>query len=76
MRAPSTPITIRPQHLNAFEFTVVSALRAQQLLSGSTPRLDGVFRATTMAQMEVADGRVVRSDLGAAVSPRQCHWQL
>ena len=52
----------RPVHLNAYEFVVVSALRAQQLLAGCTPRLDGDHNATTMAQMEVAAGRVARAD--------------
>jgi DNA-directed RNA polymerase subunit K/omega len=52
----------RPAHLNAYEFVVVSALRAQQLLAGCTPRLDGDHNATTMAQMEVAAGRVGRAD--------------
>ncbi len=69
-------MTVRPVHLNAFEFVVVSALRAQQLLAGCTPRLPGPSRATTMAQMEVAGGRVVRASGQAADSPRQCDWQL
>lgn len=50
----------RPVHWNAYEFVAVAALRAQQLLAGCTPRLDGEHRATTMAQMEVAAGRVTR----------------
>ena len=31
----------RPRHLNAYEFAVVAALRAQQLMAGCTPRLSG-----------------------------------
>jgi hypothetical protein len=52
----------RPSHLNAYEFAVVAALRAQQLMAGCTPRLCGEHGATTMAQMEVAAGCVARSD--------------
>ena len=48
----------RPPHLTAYEFVVVSALRAQQLLAGCTPRLPGEHLATTMAQMEVAHGHI------------------
>lgn len=50
----------RPVHLQAYEFVVVSALRAQQLMGGSIPRLAGNHKAITMAQMEVADGQVAR----------------
>ena len=50
----------RPPHLNAYEFAVVAALRAQQLIAGCTPRLLGEHSATTMAQMEVAGGCVAR----------------
>lgn len=69
-------MTIRPPHVNAFEFVVVSALRAQQLLVGCTPRLPGLHSATTMAQMEVADGRVARDGGDTPASTRQCGWQL
>lgn len=70
-------MVIRPTHLNAYEFVVVSALRAQQLLAGSTPRVAGDHNRATIAQMEVAEGRVARSDLDAGdESPRQCRWQL
>jgi DNA-directed RNA polymerase subunit K/omega len=65
----------RPVHLNAYEFVVVSALRAQQLLSGCVPRLPGEHGPVTMAQMEVAGGRVARADVTALAPPRQCGWQ-
>lgn len=65
----------RPSHLNAFEFVVVSALRAQQLLAGSVPRKEGVHTASTMAQMEVADGCIARMDDDAS-APRQRGWQI
>jgi len=60
----------RPPHLNAFEFAVVAALRAQQLLAGCTPRLCGEHSATTMAQMEVAEGCVARCGGDVAATPR------
>jgi DNA-directed RNA polymerase subunit K/omega len=69
-------MTIRPPHLNAYEFVVVSALRAQQLLAGSTPRLPGTHSVTTMAQMEVASGCITRDDVTVPVGAPQCRWQL
>jgi DNA-directed RNA polymerase subunit K/omega len=50
----------RPTHINAYEFAVLSALRAQQLIKGCTPRVAGTHNAPTMAQMEVAAGQVSR----------------
>ena len=64
----------RPPHLNAYEFAVVAALRAQQLMAGCTPRLCGEHGATTMAQMEVAAGCVARSDGDVLATPRPCGW--
>ena len=69
-------MVIRPVDANPFEFVVVAALRAQQLLAGSVPRLDGPHAAPTMAQMEVAGGCVARIDSDAPVTSRQCGWQL
>jgi DNA-directed RNA polymerase subunit K/omega len=63
----------RPIHMNPYEFVAVASLRAQQLLAGCTPRLDGEHSATTMAQMEVAAGRVARA---ADDSPARSRWQL
>jgi DNA-directed RNA polymerase subunit K/omega len=63
----------RPAHWNAYEFVAVAALRAQQLLAGCTPRLEGEHSATVMAQMEVGAGCVVpTSDTSA---PKQRLWQ-
>jgi DNA-directed RNA polymerase subunit K/omega len=64
----------RPAQLNAYEFVAVCALRAQQLLSGSTPRSPGHHAATVMAQMEVVAGQVARADVGSD-APKQCFWQ-
>jgi hypothetical protein len=65
----------RPKNSNPYEFVVVSALRAQQLLAGSTPRLLGDHGAPTMAQMEVAGGQVARMPHSHAPEPRQCIWR-
>ena len=64
----------RPPQLSAYEFVVVCALRAQQLLAGSTPRVEGDHSAPTMAQMEVAGGHVVRASFDDATAPAQCGW--
>jgi DNA-directed RNA polymerase subunit K/omega len=52
----------RPLYINAYEFAVISALRAKQLVAGCVPRVEGLHNAATMAQMEVAEGRVVRAE--------------
>jgi DNA-directed RNA polymerase subunit K/omega len=65
----------RPPHLNAYEFVVIAALRAQQLMAGCTPRLCGEHGATTMALMEVAMGCVARSNGDLRATPRQCGSQ-
>jgi DNA-directed RNA polymerase subunit K/omega len=69
-------MVVRPVHLNSYEFVVVSALRAQQLLAGSVARVDGDHSPATTAQMEVALGHVARSAVGQDESLRQCNWQL
>ena len=63
-------MVVRPVTLNAYEFVVVSALRAKQLVAGCTPRLAGEHGAATMAQMEVAAGRVARAADATAAPPR------
>ena len=69
-------MVIRPIDVNPFEFVVVAALRAQQLLAGCVPRIEGLHGAPTMAQMEVAGGRVTRSETQVPPTARQCGWQL
>ena len=66
----------RPVHLNPYEFVAVSALRAKQLLAGCTPRLEGDHSPATMAQMEVAAGRITRADTTEPTQLPQCGWQL
>ena len=65
----------RPVHMNSFEFVLLSALRAQQLLAGCVSRKEGTHNASTMAQMEVAGGCVVRATDEASTLP-QCRWQI
>jgi DNA-directed RNA polymerase subunit K/omega len=65
----------RPTHMNRYEFVVLSALRAQQLLEGCVPRLEGEHAVATMAQMEVAGGHVRHADPDTPVGPRPRSWQ-
>ena len=70
-------MVVRPIHLNAYEFVVVSALRAQQLAQGCVPRVDGEHAPATTAQMEVAQGYIARVDVSdvTVATARQCEWQ-
>ena len=69
-------MVIRPPTLNPYEFVVVAALRAQQLLAGCTPSLPGDHSPATMAQMEVAGGHIARAGSDDLARPPQCGWQL
>ena len=58
----------RPSWLNVFEFSVLSALRATQLSRGCTPRVENAStKVAVTAQMEVAEGKVLRSEVLAAI---------
>jgi RNA polymerase Rpb6 len=48
----------RPSGMGAFQFVVLATLRAAQLMQGCRPRVDGVHKATIIAQFEVAEGKV------------------
>lgn len=52
----------RPIGMGNFEFAVMAGLRAHQLTRGCTPRSDGLHKIPVMAQMEVAEGKVVRAE--------------
>ena len=55
-----------PADVGAFRFAVVSALRAGQLLRGCVPRVDGgAHRATVIAQLEVAGGKIAEVGINA-----------
>jgi len=49
----------RPDGMNAFEFVVLSGLRAAQLQSGCTPRVEQSQKVAVTAQHEVAERKVV-----------------
>jgi len=50
----------RPAGLGAFEFVVLSMLRAGQQMRGCTPKIDGpTHKHTIIAQSEVAAGLIV-----------------
>ena len=61
----------RPDGMNAFEFSVVSGLRAAQLSRGCTPRVVPSLKTAVTAQREVAARMVigisVRQDGGAVI---------
>ena len=48
----------RPSGMGAFEFVVLSTLRAAQLMRGCRPRVEGDHKATILAQCEIAEGKV------------------
>ena len=50
----------RPDHMNAFEFAVLSGLRAAQLHRGCTPRVEQSAKVAVTAQQEVATRAVIR----------------
>jgi DNA-directed RNA polymerase subunit K/omega len=50
--------------VGAFQFVVLANLRAAQLIRGCRPRVDGAHKAIVIAQIEVAEGKVVQTPLG------------
>ena len=50
----------RPPGVGTFQFVVLATLRATQLMRGCRPRVDGVHKATVIAQLEVSEGKVVQ----------------
>lgn len=57
----------RPPGVGAFQFVVLSTLRAAQLIRGCTPRVDGGHKPIVTAQCEIAEGKVMQ--LPAAPGP-------
>jgi DNA-directed RNA polymerase subunit K/omega len=49
-----------PPGINAFEYVIISALRAAQLMRGCTPRVVAADKAVVTARREVAQGLVTR----------------
>lgn len=60
-------IARRPFDSNAYEFVMIASQRAHQLMAGCIPLMTGEHKATTMAQMEVAAGKIVRLPATSAV---------
>jgi DNA-directed RNA polymerase subunit K/omega len=58
----------RPFGVNAFEFAVLSGLRAAQLTRGCLPRVESGHKNTVTAQLEVAAGKV-RRDIDSILAP-------
>jgi DNA-directed RNA polymerase omega subunit len=58
----------RPPGFGAFEFVVLSTLRAQQLIRGGTPRVDeGGHKKCVIAQSEIAEGKVIQLPFASLV---------
>jgi len=66
----------RPRDYNSYEFVVVSALRVKQLLAGCVPLVSGDHGPATIAQMEVAHGRVARCPDALPQPPPRCEGEL
>lgn len=50
----------RPPGVGAFQFVILSTLRAAQLMRGCTPRVNGTHKHIMTAQFEVAEGKVMQ----------------
>jgi DNA-directed RNA polymerase subunit K/omega len=50
----------RPDGMNAFEFAVLSGLRAAQLQRGCTPRVPPSEKVAVTAQHELAERKILR----------------
>jgi hypothetical protein len=48
----------QPSGIGAFQFVVLASLRAEQLIRGCLPRVDGGHKAIVIAQLEVSQGKV------------------
>jgi len=62
-------MTRRPASIGAFEFVILSALRAAQLMRGCIPKVEGAHKVTTTAQWEVAAGKIVNTCGSATPQP-------
>jgi len=59
----------RPDGMNAFEFAVLSGLRATQLNRGCTPRVPPSAKIAVTAQHEVAARQIVASARAVSAEP-------
>ncbi len=51
---------LRPVSIGRFQFAVLSALRAAQLIRGCTARVESDHKPIMTAQIEVAEGKVTQ----------------
>jgi DNA-directed RNA polymerase subunit K/omega len=58
----------RPIDISAFEFVVLSGLRAVQLSRGCTPRVKVAEKIAVTAQTEIAERKVGREDATGTAS--------
>ena len=59
----------RPPGVGAFQFVTLATLRAAQLIRGCRPTVDGVHKATVMAQLEVSGGTIMQLPRESATVP-------
>jgi DNA-directed RNA polymerase subunit K/omega len=52
----------RPVEFSAFEFVVLSGLRAAQLMRGCTPKIEAGHKTIVTAQLEIASYKVVQAE--------------
>jgi DNA-directed RNA polymerase subunit K/omega len=55
--------------MGKFQFVVLASLRSVQLTRGCTPRVTGSHKRTTIAQLEVAQGKVIEDLTPASLPP-------
>jgi DNA-directed RNA polymerase subunit K/omega len=55
--------------MNAFEFAVLAGLRVGQLSRGCTPLVKCAEKVTVTAQLEVAEGKIVRQPMATLAAP-------
>jgi DNA-directed RNA polymerase subunit K/omega len=63
------PLVRRPDGMNAFEFAVLSSLRATQLSRGCSPRVPASAKVAVTAQCEVAERQIVASPRAGTSDP-------
>jgi hypothetical protein len=51
----------RPPDIGAFQFVILTSLRAAQLMRGCLPRVEGAHKPIMIAQAEVAEGKVIQT---------------
>lgn len=59
----------RPTSFGTFEFAVMAALRAAQLMRGCLPKVEGPHTVAVMAQLEVAQGKVLSLPFAVKATP-------